>query len=799
MCFKKSFIVITVFIGSFIMLSAVSCVSNNSVFPGADEQTPSYAQYFSWINNTNEGSTEQHTLINLNFFKWLHDEYGMKLDIYAFDAGNIDAPRYYGSMDTEKYKTQFPNGFESIYQKAKSFDCRLGVWLGPDGYGDTPEEEQARIEMLEMLCKEYKFQLFKVDAVCTQLRPEKQDAFIETMKRCRKYSPDMIVLNHRLKLGKAEPYATTWLWEGAETYIDVHMANSQTAPHNRAGALSRGLVPDLKRLTEDHGVCLSSCLDFWEDDLILQAFNRGLILAPEIYANPWLLKDEEFSKLARIYNLHRKYRDILTSGMVLPEDQYGPNAVSRGDQNTRLITLRNLSWEPVTYHIQLDTSIGLKKRSSVECMQYHPSEKYIGKYEFGQTIPVTVQPFRSCLLLAEAKTIDEDVIIQGCDYEVVQNVASKPVKIKLLGFAGTVSEIKLATSRKFKTAQLNEAEASELLKGDTVHINFSGKSLQNHWHRKLGELKNTPVPADAEALYEATCFSADNNALEVRSLKRSGPTAISQVQKARDAFFNQPLFAERGIWDKYAFDGDSETSFDVCRRWEKYKIDLRGGAFRIDFGEPVTIDKLTIKCSTDDILDSAVAEISTDLKAWKPIDITTEDGCIIAAMKPGVAIRYFRMNTTPEKVYEVKAFYDGKPLDRAQWRCSNLFKPYQANPAAKSWAMKCRIDEVSKNSYLAVPIAGEHGLEGAWAAIRVGDKLIGAVDRAVSFPSNVWEYRSSRKDSNYTYYFPVIPDMLGKEIEVVVLALNPEYTDINSEVWLTAYPVPYDEKELILK
>ena len=29
------------------------------VYPGADERTSSYSQYFSWINNTNEGSTEE--------------------------------------------------------------------------------------------------------------------------------------------------------------------------------------------------------------------------------------------------------------------------------------------------------------------------------------------------------------------------------------------------------------------------------------------------------------------------------------------------------------------------------------------------------------------------------------------------------------------------------------------------------------------------------------------------------------------------------------------------------------------
>ena len=34
-------------------------------------------------------------------------------------------------------------------------------------------------------------------------------------------SPDLILLNHRLKLGKGLPHATTFLWGGAETYIDV--------------------------------------------------------------------------------------------------------------------------------------------------------------------------------------------------------------------------------------------------------------------------------------------------------------------------------------------------------------------------------------------------------------------------------------------------------------------------------------------------------------------------------------------------------------------------------------------------
>ena len=53
---------------------------------GADNSTPSVPQYFSWINNTNEGSTEKQTLINLDFFAMLKKEYGMEIKIYAWDA-----------------------------------------------------------------------------------------------------------------------------------------------------------------------------------------------------------------------------------------------------------------------------------------------------------------------------------------------------------------------------------------------------------------------------------------------------------------------------------------------------------------------------------------------------------------------------------------------------------------------------------------------------------------------------------------------------------------------------------------
>ena len=793
-----------------LMLFEVSlCGCAEKVFPGADEETPSRSQYMTWINNTAEGSTEAQTLINLDFFKWLHDEYGMVLDIYSFDTGNIDGVGYtYGSMDSERFKRQFPNGFEPIYEKAKSFGCRLGIWLSPDGFGDTPEDERRRTDMLVRLCRDYNFMLFKFDGYAGgRLRPEKQDAFIRMLKECRAYSPDLIVLNHRLELGKALPYATTELWEGAESYIDVWMANKQTATHHRAGALSRGLPPGLTRLTEDCGVCISSYLDYWEDDLILQTFNRYLILSPEIYGNPWFLRDDEFPKLARICNLHNRHRNILVNSMVLPENRYGPFAVSRGDGSTRFITLRNLTWNPVRYKVKLDTSIGLSSEGNIELRRLHPSERIIGQYKRGDEVEVEVLAFRSCLLMATSKPSNE-IGVFGCDYEIVRDIPGKAVIVKLLGYPGTETTIKLSgADRHFTKAVLDGEELTDIIKGKSVPIKFSGTPLKRAWHRKLGELKPCPVPDDAEALYEATCFAANNNALEVRSLQRSGPSNIPQVQKARRAFLQQQVFTERGVWDKNLFDGKMDTYFNVCRRWtDRSWADLgpwdptiNGGSLRVDFGEVTVLDKLILRKTSTDFRPKK-AEVSADLKTWMTTAISKESNndTIITEFPPDRPIRYLRIDDSPDQVAEIEGYRGDVKVDRSKWRASNLFGPYSKSPVINAWSLSFKLDEAPEGGYFSIPVIGRHGRECAYAALRIDDKFIGAPDRSLSYPSNVWEYCNAESDSNYTYYVPVTKEMLNKSIDVVVLILEGGINDVKPEAWITAYPVPSATKELTL-
>ena len=761
-----------------------------AIFPGADENSPSRSQYFSWINNTNEGATAAQTRANLAFFEWLKTEYGMVLDIYAFDAGALDGASFYGSTESERFKRQFPEGFGPLASLAAKSGTRLGIWGGPDGFGKTPQEAKSRIEMMVSLCRDHGFELFKFDAVCGQLREEKQHEFIEMMTACRKYSPDLILLNHRLNLGIALPHATTFLFEGAETYIDVHMINRKTATHNRVVALERGLVPGLKRLTEDHGVCLSSCLDYWEDDLVLQAFNRCLILAPEIYGNPWLLSDAEFPRLARIFNLHHKFREILVDGIELPEEQFGPLAVSRGDFSTRLITLRNLTWEPVTHSIPLGVSVGLQDNGqSVHARRFHPHEQILGDFVFGGSVDVTISPFRSYLLLVSNVDIDEPGV-EGCEYDIIRNIKGRELEIELLGEPGTLVEAVTPS-------------------GESQTIEFGGTPRKQPYHRKLGDLSEIPLPKDARSLYEATCFAADNNALEYRELKRSGPTEIMQVQAARDAFFNQPILRRRYLSDHHVFDNDPETAFATNRRWGQMRI--KGGCFRLDLGKPTAIDRIEIEVGDDYNLqpfrteEGAWGDVSVDLKTWHPQQFWCSDK-IVANIQSEEPIRYLTLNGCPDKITHVRGFHKGVELDRSEWRASNLFAPSNLAPSHKSWALDFELDEYVPGSYLAIAINGVHGIEKAYAAVRVADGYAGAPRRSPSFPSNTWECPVRQTDRNTTYFIPVTPEMIGQPLQAVVLLLGdrnwaweaPTFTDavLAPEVWITAYPTPFERLTL---
>jgi len=766
---------------------------------GVDEKSPSKAQYFSWINSTNEGSTEAQTLTNLEYFRWLRDEYGMQLDIYAWDAGNLDgAGGTYENFDSPKIKAQYPNGYEKIGKAAKEIDTKLGVWCGPDGFGNTPESEKARRELMVSLCRDHNFGLFKMDAVCSGLREEKQDAFVEMMKECRKYSPELILLNHRLRLGKGLPYATTFLWNGSETYTDIHITNESTAPHHREYMFRRGNVDGLLRLAEDHGVCISSCSEYFEDELIYQGFGRCLILAPQIYGNPWFLRDYEQTRLARVYNLHRTYRDILVEGILLPE-LYGPAAVSRGNGKIRLITTGNDSWEPVTVKVNLNAEIGLERfDGDITVSIHHPYEKFVGTYRYGDVAEIEIAPFRACLIEVSAAECAYPMLT-GCTYEVLHEKDGVPTEIKIIASEGKIEKL---------TGGVRSAVDFAIAPFDnTVAIPV----------KLCADFDRAALPANAEQICETALYTIDNDAFEAREKRRAGETAIPEVKAARDAFFDQVRYKMRGCESSFAFDGDEDTFFGASRTPHGSEIAFKGGCLRVDFGAEYDADNVVIEyfdIESDDypyefirMTPSYRAQYSTDLDKWEESylgeivrvrrevremnrcsvhNIESIEGSRKRVIYPvNGKIRYFRAPGTHSYMFRIALVKDGHEIELDGAKASNLLPSYRDRGAVGYRSAVVDIPaDARKSAFIAVGFDGRHGDEGVYVVGELDGKLYGCPDRASSYPVNPWECAATVEDRFFTYYLPVSEEMRGRKVKLHVMEMDAQCENVPVNVYL---------------
>ena len=241
-------------------------------------------------------------------------------------------------------------------------------------------------------------------------------------------------------------------------------------------------------------------------------------------------------------------------------------AVSRGDGATRLVTMRNLGWKPVTRRVKLDASIGFTGKGPVEVRQFHPTERILGTFKRGDEVEVEVRPFRSCLLLADAETDGRGrpcrMRLSGGPRRARQRCRDRcvrPARRNAEGF--TARRVEDHSARRLSTA----SRCRSWRQARRSRFPSPARRMTRRGTGRLGAPEVCAVPADAETLFESTCFAADNDPLEIRSLRRSGPSAIPQVQKARQAFLEQPDHAELGILQEYLFDGNPETVYDLLR------------------------------------------------------------------------------------------------------------------------------------------------------------------------------------------------------------------------------------------
>ena len=756
----------------------------NRIDAGADQNTPSVPQYFSWINNTNEGSTEAQTLVNLEFFRYMKETYGMEIKIYAWDAGNFDgADRHYGAESREKLKAQYPNSYAPIVKKADEYGIRMGLWGSPDGFGNDEKTENERFEFYVHLCRDYHFALFKLDGVCGTLRPEKAHLFAEMLKECRKYSPDLIVLNHRLNLYEAEKHITTFLWNGRETYVDVLNNNEITAMHHRAFMFSRGHVEGLNRLAEDHGVCISSQIDYFEDELIYQAFGRSLILAPEIYGNPWLMRDDELPKLARVYNLHKRNAPILTEAFILPQE-YGCDAVSRGSAEKRFICTGNDKWE--TRYIDLKISeLGLDRTDKVVINLHHPYEKQLGVFSFDDTVKIELMPFRATLIEVAAPDKAE-IMLPGCEYEIIkEDENGTPLCVRL--FSG-------------------KAESCDTVPGKKENA-----------PRFLAELKDTQFnPENGEFLYESAMYAITNDSLERRSAIRAGETAIPEVKAARDAFFNQERYALRGCDNANMFDGNEDSFFDcTTKKYRGRELRIDGGCLRVDFGECYEADGVEIICFVPDCPSEEVpsftlpfhCEYSSDLKSWNytsfPVAEIENDNYPMNVVRynvhniytlPGKKfritykisgnVRYIRLAQPMDRIFSVRLTKNGKYIKPEKPFGNIMQAHYKYKNIELVRSAEITLPVIDRPSKIAVALEGKHWREQAYCVLEADGKTMGFPERAPDYIACIWEHTVNTTEDNNTFFIPVDESFSQKKVTVKALFTDRDCTDVICNVYL---------------
>jgi hypothetical protein len=483
------------------------------------------------------------------------------------------------------------------------------------------------------------------------------------------------------------------------------------------------------------------------------------------------------------------------NGNQLPEEKYGKFAVSRGDDETRLITLRNLSWQPLQVTIKLDESIGLKSTGDVDILQYHPVEKFLGTFKSGSEVVITILPFRASLIKISTRP-NPEFVLKGSAYQIVKNVPDEPVLVNLLGSPGEKVSFSLSDAPlKYKKASLNGRDVSSILSGKSADLIFPGQKKEILFLKQIGNLQLSALPENPEKYMESCNFAVDNNALEVRELLRSRETKFAPVQSCRDEFFNDTLFSGIGVWDKYAFDGDPKTSFKV-RLYEYTKLRQNNGSFRLDLGESRTLDKIVFSGIPENYSPETV-EVSNDLSTWIPVKFQIMKNEMSIEFNQNKPFKYLRLGKSPAEVAEIEGFLNQKSVNRDHWKASNLFAPVKPNTAKLCWNYKGKLTGIGKSANLTVTVPANCSEGTVFACMLVDGKIVAANDRAPSFPYNNWEHYGIA-DKNLTFYIPVSENLEGKSAQVMLLTTDEKLQEMKPEVWLSN-PDLYEKAELKLE
>lgn len=504
--------------------------------------------YFDWLCHDNFGPLESEILMNFAALKKLKELYGLQFDIYNSDAGLVEAPQTYFPQYRAIFDQRFPKGLKTVADASAGLGMRLGLWIGPDGFGEHPDEMRARREQLVSWVRDSNVGLFKLDTVVSPLHhkdrtilEQKYQSLADAVAEARRINPAMVVINHRVN---ESPYMLTitdcLLWRGEETYIDVHINNTSDSLYNRDCSINRDLTSKFFdvpfRQFEDHGICFNSCLEKWDNDLVAQAFGRASVLSPEMYGTFFFLRDEDYPRLVRLIQLHKQSQRLLKCSYPLP----GGN-VAHGDGLSALIVLRNPSWEPAAKFISLDASIGVKAAAGtpLTVRQRHPHEVLLagdgGGFKAGGTLRVDLDPYDLRLIQVDTD-IPKEFFLGGIPYDVIPGSDPGSFELSLLGEPGRGYDVAFHNSQDRCFHWEGQPFTLPPL-GKTWPVNFPGKPLTGPLFSDVGDcVAVTLAPREGVRLAELAKFTIDDEALESRELQEleKHRSKLPEIEACRD-------------------------------------------------------------------------------------------------------------------------------------------------------------------------------------------------------------------------------------------------------------------------
>jgi len=776
--------------------------------------------YFDWLCHDNSGPLESEVLANFAALRRLKSLYGLQFDIYNSDAGLVESQGTYYPQFKPNFLKRFPAGLRPVADAAAALGMRLGLWIGPDGFGETPEDMATRRRQLRSWVEDFNVGLFKMDTVVSAL--EHRDKYIlekkyqsleDALAEARTIDPKFIAINHRIN---NSPYMLTitdcLLWRGQETYIDVHISNRTASLYNRDCSIGRELTSEFYktafRLFEDHGICFNSCLERWEDDLVTQAFGRASVLSPEMYGTFFFLGDEDYPRLARLIQLHKQSQPLLKKAFPLPGGD-----IAHGDGRSSLILVRNMSWETKTKTIPLDGSIGLSAvpGTPLTVRQRHPCELLISKegsgFTSGDSVSFEMDPFSLRMIQVDTSAPTEPYLA-GIPYEIIPGADDRNFGLKLLGLPGQVYDVAFVN---FGDRTLWTDDGTAVRTGESPwRIRFPGRLPEGKlFSRRADFQEDSTGLSEGAFLAETAKFAVDDDALEIRVMEalRREPSRLSEIEACRSYMWKKVVIAEGS--DGNAFDGDPLT------RWgdgypkrsaftgspAPYRSET--SLWRIDLGESADLAKLELQVvrRTEAAFLDAV-ETSPDLKTWtkaEGLSLKAADGIpfFTELRQRGKTIKIFDIevgNNTPVSIevplpkglsryvrirgrnFSVSEIlgYDGRgrALDRSRWRATNfLGETPLPRRVLKSVDL---VKEYWPGQEYAVAVhsgpAKFDPVDGAYVVALVDGKPAVPRHRAPSYPYHNYEWNSGNpKLGGMTFRLPVEKEWLGKEVEFRVM------------------------------